>query len=84
LLKAQGYACGICQQPFEDGKRICIDHDHACCPLDSTGYAKACGKCTRGLLCVRCNTWLGWAEMYGELAKASLASAAVRAGNLAA
>jgi hypothetical protein len=33
MLAAQGYACGICREPFEVGARICIDHDHACCPV---------------------------------------------------
>lgn len=37
-------ACGS----FE---RLCIDHDHDCCP----DYSKTCGKCIRGVLCFSCN-----------------------------
>lgn len=73
MLAAQGYACGICREPFGDG-RICIDHDHACCPVSADGRSRSCGECVRGLLCVRCNTWLGWMDKYGKLARAYLAS----------
>jgi hypothetical protein len=75
LLEAQGYACGICREPFKEGQRICIDHDHSCCPVPPSGLTRSCGQCIRGLLCVRCNTWLGWLEKYGELVNAYLAAA---------
>lgn len=74
LLEKQGHACAICRSPFEDGKRICADHDHACCPVQPHAIAKTCGKCIRGLLCVKCNTWLGWMEKYGDLARVYLAT----------
>ena len=32
MLEAQEYACAMCCTPFEKDQRICIDHDHACCP----------------------------------------------------
>lgn len=66
MLEAQGYACGICREPFRPGQRVCIDHDHRCCSVPPSGLARSCGKCVRGLLCVRCNTWLGWLETYGR------------------
>lgn len=38
--------CDVCGS-FE---RLCIDHDHNCCP-----GVKTCGKCIRGILCKPCN-----------------------------
>jgi hypothetical protein len=60
MLEDQGHACAICGRPFGEDERVCVDHDHKCCPVPSNGHARSCGKCVRGLLCVRCNTWLGW------------------------
>jgi hypothetical protein len=54
LLEKQEYACAICRNPFE-GRRICADHDHNCCEKQVDRTAKTCGKCIRGLLCVKCN-----------------------------
>jgi hypothetical protein len=51
--------CAICKQPL---KRPDIDHDHSCCP-----GRKSCGKCTRGLLCRSCNTFLGLAKESPEI-----------------
>jgi hypothetical protein len=65
LLESQGNSCGMCREPFKEGRRICIDHDHACCP----GKERSCGKCVRGLLCLRCNTTLGHIENLGNLAQ---------------
>lgn len=65
LLESQGHACGMCHEPFKAGRRICIDHDHACCP----DRERSCGKCVRGLLCLRCNTTLGHIENLGALAR---------------
>lgn len=53
ILDSQGGVCGICETP-PAGKRLSVDHDHACCPGDVT-----CGDCIRGLLCDTCNWWLG-------------------------
>ena len=60
MLTDQGYACGMCLEPFEDGQRIHIDHDHSlgCHP----GQKQACDRCRRGLLCLHCNTALGMIE----------------------
>lgn len=75
MLAAQDRRCGICRERFMHG-RICIDHDHACCPVPPNGISRSCGKCVRGLLCVRCNTWLGWLEKYGGLVGTYLSSTA--------
>jgi hypothetical protein len=72
MLEAQGYACAICREPFGD-QRICADHDHNCCPKVAKQTAKTCGKCIRGLLCVPCNTNLGWYELVGQSVDAYLA-----------
>ena len=50
LLNKQGYACAICRTPHfdENGKRLCIDHNHT---LGTTAV--------RGLLCNSCNMGLG-------------------------
>ena len=72
LLEAQGNACAICRGPFREDQRICIDHDHACCPVTPGKKGTCCGKCVRGLLCVVCNAALGFMETYGELATAYL------------
>lgn len=37
--------------------KLCIDHDHSCCPGEFT-----CGKCIRGVLCSPCNRTLGYAR----------------------
>jgi hypothetical protein len=68
LLEVQGYACGMCREPFEDHEPICIDHDHACCPDEK----RSCGRCLRGLLCTDCNTALGHIEKRLAIAKAYL------------
>lgn len=65
LVESQGNVCGMCREPFKAGRRICIDHDHACCP----DRERSCGKCVRGVLCLRCNTTLGHIEGLGDLAR---------------
>lgn len=58
LLKKQDYKCAICLEPTD---KFNVDHDHSCCPVNSTlrKDRKTCGKCVRGLLCDGCNTALG-------------------------
>jgi Recombination endonuclease VII len=68
LLERQGYACGMCREPFGDQSPICIDHDHSCCPDEK----RSCGQCVRGLLCLPCNTALGQIERKYTVAKAYL------------
>lgn len=71
MLEAQGNACAICRESFE-GRRVCADHDHNCCPMQVDQTAKTCGKCIRGLLCVKCNTALGYMEKRHDKADAYL------------
>jgi NAD-dependent dihydropyrimidine dehydrogenase PreA subunit len=55
ILQAQGGRCAICGIPQGETKRsFAVDHDHSCCPADGS-----CGRCVRGLLCVKCNLGLG-------------------------
>lgn len=75
VLEAQGHACAMCREPFGDDFPH-ADHDHNCHEGQPKARAKACEKCFRGLLCMRCNTALGYIEKYGELAQAYLARVA--------
>ena len=57
ILLKQNNSCAICKINFNNIKNNPhIDHDHSCCP-DKT----SCGKCVRGLLCKKCNLFLGLA-----------------------
>lgn len=53
IVARHGGACAICgATEYGEGTRaLHLDHDH------TTGRV-------RGLLCARCNTWLGWYERY--------------------
>jgi hypothetical protein len=68
LLAWQREACP-CGEPFDS--RPFVDHDHACCPPPFRRDRKrpddglrrgTCGKCTRGLLHMRCNVLVGVIE----------------------
>lgn len=61
MLEAQHGLCVVCEGPFAPG-RPNVDHDHSCCPRK----ARSCGKCVRGLLCHRCNRFLGWYEAHTD------------------
>jgi hypothetical protein len=71
MLADQGHACAMCGEPFKLDQYIAVDHDHnlGCHPEEK----RACDACRRGLLCLRCNTGLGYSERMGELARAYLA-----------
>jgi hypothetical protein len=55
LLARQGYRCALCTSTSarKDRPWLSVDHDHDCCPV-----GRSCGRCVRGLLCSRCNTWI--------------------------
>ena len=53
LLRSQGGVCAICGK-FPEGTRLCVDHDHRCCPRETS-----CGSCVRSLLCRKCNLVIG-------------------------
>ena len=61
MLDRQGGACAICKEPFgDDPKLIAVDHDHKC---DHPGKGgRSCRACVRGILCNRCNMFVGWVE----------------------
>ena len=53
-LYEQNGGCAICGSKENSGAStysFSVDHNHACC----SGKKQSCGKCTRGLLCARCN-----------------------------
>ena len=54
MLANQGGGCAICGEQCSSGRKLAVDHNHACCPGDRT-----CGKCIRGLLCGSCNQGIG-------------------------
>lgn len=55
ILAKQGGVCAGCRRAKGIRKKLSVDHDHKCCDLTPT-----CGRCTRGLLCTKCNSILGW------------------------
>lgn len=71
MLVEQGNSCAMCREPFQEGRRIVVDHDHACCDTELS----CCGKCIRGLLCHLCNAALGHIEHKSEMARAYLRKA---------
>lgn len=57
-LKRQHNRCRTCKREFSPSLPYVVDHDHSCCRTVVYG----CGKCWRGLLCVRCNNGIGFFE----------------------
>lgn len=55
--KEQGDHCALCPAIGTPKRRLCWDHDHKCC-----SGIRACGKCVRGLLCIKCNNKVGHLE----------------------
>jgi len=60
LLAEQGGLCYLCSEPvdLENKRNIHVDHDHSCCPGDTS-----CGRCVRGLACACCNVGVA---MFGD------------------
>ena len=46
--------CGIIPEQYGHMPPLVVDHDHSCCPGESS-----CGKCVRGLICNSCNHGIG-------------------------
>lgn len=55
MLEAQGGRCAVCRADSPNGPGWHVDHDHSCCNTRK----RSCGRCTRGLLCSRCNIAIG-------------------------
>ncbi len=60
MLETQGGGCAICgNTPVENGRRLCVDHDH------ETGEV-------RGLLCDACNRGLGYFRDDSEICRQAM------------
>lgn len=69
LLSAQGGCCAICGTDDPGGVGAWhVDHDHSCCS-EAKG---SCGRCVRGLLCMKCNHRVGIVESFGDAISAYL------------
>ena len=58
LRAEQGDSCAICKTKFGRRVKPHVDHWHGCCPT----AGRSCGRCVRGLLCLRCNLIVGLIE----------------------
>ena len=56
MLAEQNGVCAICKGACPTGRALIIDHNHSCCEGEKT-----CGRCNRGLLCIKCNHMIGLA-----------------------
>jgi hypothetical protein len=57
LLARQGHHCALCPATRcrADTDVLAVDHDHM---HEACRGREACGRCVRGLVCARCNSWL--------------------------
>jgi len=69
-LAEQGGGCAICGATKPDNRSdfMYIDHRHSCCEK-----RPCCGKCVRGLLCLRCNSFVERLESNRDWAEKALA-----------
>ena len=51
ILDFQSESCALCDDSFNNGERLSIDHKHSC----PHAPGKSCRMCWRGLLCRSCN-----------------------------
>ena len=65
VVERQNYECPICHSKLEK-YRGAIDHDHTCCPGNTS-----CGMCIRGVICRPCNTGLGMFRDNPELLRSA-------------
>lgn len=56
MWAAQDGKCYLCGEPMDNPRLIRIDHDHSCCPPNTS-----CRICRRGLAHHRCNIAIGYA-----------------------
>lgn len=63
LLARQGGQCYICRRAKGKTRALSVDHDHAIA-REACGHPEdeSCKSCWRGLLCARCNNYLGHAR----------------------
>ena len=71
MIREQGGGCAICGGQNQDGSRLAVDHDHACCKQRPGNSPRTCGQCTRGILCRSCNWILGKAQDNPETLRAA-------------
>ena len=64
MMTAQGSRCAVCKRSFGD-RRPHVDHDHDCQHPDKG--TSCCRQCVRGLLCSKCNHFVGWVENNSHL-----------------
>ena len=69
-LAEQGGGCAICGATKPDNRSnfMFIDHRHSCCEK-----RPCCGKCVRGLLCSRCNSFVERLDCITDWAEKALA-----------
>lgn len=58
LYAFQAGKCAICCRATGASKRLAVDHDHKC-DTGAHPHQFGCRECVRGLLCSRCNEFLG-------------------------